>query len=49
LLHGDTITADFEEGKEELTFAVSKSGEAMNLASDERPAEKPEPETGEAK
>ena len=42
VLHGDVITADYEDGKEELTFAVGKSGEATNLASDERPAEAPE-------
>jgi ATP-dependent Clp protease ATP-binding subunit ClpC len=50
VLHGDIITADYEEGKEELTFSVSKSDEKPNLASDERPAEAPsEPENGETK
>nr|GFC38708.1 chaperone protein ClpD, chloroplastic [Tanacetum cinerariifolium] len=49
LLHGDIITADFEDGKEELTFVVSKSDEKPNLPSDERPEEAPsEPENGEA-
>ena len=42
IAQGDVITADFTEGAEELTFAVSKSGESPNLASDERPAEAPE-------
>ena len=42
VVHGDVITADYAEGAEELTFAVTKSGEAQNLASDERPAETPE-------
>ena len=49
VVHGDVITADYEEGKEELTFAVSKSGEAQNLASDERPAETPEAPDSDAK
>ena len=50
LLQGDIITADYEEGKEELTFSIAKSDEAPTLASDERPAEKPsEPEAGEVK
>jgi len=50
VLHGDIITADYEDGKDELTFSVSKSDEKPNLASDERPAEAPsEPETGETK
>jgi ATP-dependent Clp protease ATP-binding subunit ClpC len=50
LLHGDIITADFEDGKEELTFVVSKSDIKPNLPSDERPEEAPsEPENGEAK
>jgi len=50
LLHGDIITADYEEGKDELFFTIAKSDEAPNLASDERPAEKPtEPEAGESK
>jgi len=40
--NGDIISVDFEDGKEELTFSVSKSGEKTNLASDERPAETPE-------
>jgi ATP-dependent Clp protease ATP-binding subunit ClpC len=44
------ITADYEDGKDELIFAVSKSGEAQNLASDERPADKPEaPDTDSKK
>ena len=42
VLHGDVITADYEDGKEELNFSVSKSDEKPNLASDERPAEAPE-------
>ena len=42
IAQGDIITADFKEGAEELTFAVSKSGEQTNLASDERPEEAPE-------
>jgi ATP-dependent Clp protease ATP-binding subunit ClpC len=46
LTQGDVITADFEEGKEELTFSSHKSDEAPNLASDERPAEAPESPDG---
>ena len=46
LTQGDVITADFEEGKEELTFSSHKSDEAPNLASDERPAETPESPEG---
>jgi len=50
LLHGDIITADHEEGKDELTFSIAKSDEAPNLPSDERPEEAPsEPEAGESK
>ena len=48
-MHGDVITADYTEGAEELTFAVTKSGEAQNLASDERPADKPEAPDADAK
>ena len=44
IAQGDVITADYAEGAEELTFAVSKSGEKPNLASDERPAEAPKPD-----
>jgi ATP-dependent Clp protease ATP-binding subunit ClpC len=44
IAQGDVITADFTEGAEELVFAVSKSGEQTNLASDERPEEAPEPD-----
>ena len=48
VLHGDIITADYEEGQEELTFSVSKSDIKPNLASDERPEEAPSgPEAGE--
>ena len=36
-------------GAEELVFAVTKSGEAQNLASDERPADKPEAPDADAK
>ncbi|OWP63369.1 Clp protease ClpC [Hymenobacter amundsenii] len=40
---GDTITADFTEGAEELVFSVSKGdGVAIPMASDERPEEAPE-------
>ncbi|MCC3158701.1 ATP-dependent Clp protease ATP-binding subunit [Hymenobacter sp. 15J16-1T3B] len=46
LTQGDVITADFEEGKEELTFSSHKSDEASTLASDERPAETPESPEG---
>jgi ATP-dependent Clp protease ATP-binding subunit ClpC len=50
LLHGDIITADYEDGKEELSFTIAKSDEKPNLPSDERPEEAPsEPEAGEAK
>jgi ATP-dependent Clp protease ATP-binding subunit ClpC len=50
VLHGDIITADYEEGKDELTFTVAKSDEKPNLPSDERPEEAPsEPEAGESK
>ena len=44
---GDIITADFAEGAEELTFSVTKSGEAIPMASDERPEEAPEPSDDE--
>jgi ATP-dependent Clp protease ATP-binding subunit ClpC len=40
--NGDIITADYEDGKDELIFSVGKSDEVSKLASDERPAEKPE-------
>jgi ATP-dependent Clp protease ATP-binding subunit ClpC len=50
VLHGDIITADYEEGKDELTFTVAKSDEKPNLPSDERPEEAPsEPEADESK
>jgi ATP-dependent Clp protease ATP-binding subunit ClpC len=50
VLHGDIITADFEEGKDELTFSIAKSDEKPNLPSDERPEEAPsEPEADENK
>ena len=49
VVHGDVITADYTEGAEELVFAVSKSGEVQNLASDERPADKPETPDADAK
>ena len=49
VVHGDVIMADYEEGKEELVFAVTKSGEDQNLASDERPAEAPEAPDADAK
>ena len=44
MVQGDVITADYTEGAEELVFAVSKSGEQPNLASDERPEETPAPD-----
>ena len=44
MVQGDVITADYTEGAEELVFAVSKSGQALNLASDERPEETPAPD-----
>ncbi|RPD46802.1 ATP-dependent Clp protease ATP-binding subunit [Hymenobacter sediminis] len=47
IAQGDVITADYTAGAEELTFAVSKSGEQLNLASDERPEEAPEPNDDE--
>ncbi|MFD2786064.1 ATP-dependent Clp protease ATP-binding subunit [Hymenobacter rubripertinctus] len=48
IAQGDTITADFTEGAEELTFAVSKSdGAGIPMASDERPEEAPEPSDDE--
>ena len=47
IAQGDTITADFTEGAEELTFSVTKSGEAVPMASDERPEETPEPSDDE--
>jgi ATP-dependent Clp protease ATP-binding subunit ClpC len=50
VLHGDIITADHEDGKDELTFSITKSDEKPNLPSDERPEEAPsEPEAGESK
>ncbi|MDU0371723.1 ATP-dependent Clp protease ATP-binding subunit [Hymenobacter endophyticus] len=49
IAQGDVITADYTAGAEELTFSVSKSGEAPNLASDERPEEAPEPNDDEPK
>ncbi|GAA4373496.1 ATP-dependent Clp protease ATP-binding subunit [Hymenobacter koreensis] len=50
LTQGDVIEATHEEGKEELTFTSRKSEEASTLASDERPADKPEaPEGKEGK
>ncbi|UPL49927.1 ATP-dependent Clp protease ATP-binding subunit [Hymenobacter sublimis] len=49
IAQGDVITADYAAGAEELTFAVSKSGETPNLASDERPEETPEPNDDEPK
>jgi ATP-dependent Clp protease ATP-binding subunit ClpC len=47
--NGDIIAVDFEEGKEELSFSVSKSNEKTKLASDERPAETPEAPDTDAK
>ena len=49
VVHGDVILADYEDGKDELTFSVTKSGESQNLASDERPAETPEAPDADAK
>ncbi|MFC6224795.1 ATP-dependent Clp protease ATP-binding subunit [Hymenobacter artigasi] len=49
VVHGDVITADYTEGAEELVFSVTKSGEVQNLASDERPADKPETPDADAK
>lgn len=49
LTHGDTITADYEDGKEELTFTSSRTGKGKKDQSDELPGEPSESSAKDSK
>jgi ATP-dependent Clp protease ATP-binding subunit ClpC len=49
LTHGDTITADYDDGKEELTFSSSRTGKGEKDQSDELPGEPSESPSKDSK